>query len=325
MPIINTTKGVNLTQRVTVAGNFMARLIGLLGTVKPDPLKAFFIDSCSRIHTFGMKYPIDVVFLDKHGRVVKLFRNFPPNKITKIIPSAHCTLELPPDTLKENKIQIGDNLKVVTDEYYHADIHGLKRIFHWPANFFIALLWSIFVLAAFHNWQQNGAILSLGLVLVNTLLFFLFLTRRESSELSHRILDWIIPMFTVGLSMILRPHPGANSLLNAYSGVIQFIGIVTIFCSLVSLGRSFGIIPANRRIKIAGTYKIVRHPLYTSEMLFYFGFLLGNMSIFNLSIIILIFVGQIYRAASEERLLSKEKMYLAYMAKIKYRFLPKIY
>ncbi len=325
MPIINLTKGGKLAQKVTVADNLLARLTGLLGTVRPDPQKALYLTPCAGVHTFGMKYPIDVVFLDGQGKVVRLFQNLPPNRMTKVIPSAKSALELPPDTIAAHAIQTGDCLKVITDARHQEGWAGLKKILHWPANLFMALLWGEFVLSSFLHWRQNGGILSLGLLLVNTLLVFLFLSRRESTDISRRVVDWVIPIVTVGLSMALRPYASGNSSVIALSMAIQVIGIIGMVNALASLGRSFGIIPANRKIKSSGLYKLVRHPLYASEMIFYVGFLLGNFSAFNLAAVLMILPGQIWRAASEEKLLSREGQYLAYMKNIRYRFVPGIF
>ncbi len=325
MPIINITKGVNLPPRVTVAGNFAARLLGLLGTASPDPQKAFYLIPCAGVHTFGMKYPVDVVFLDGQGSVVQLVQNLSPNKMTRIIPAAKSALELSPDTIKASGIQIGDYLKVIIDEHYHGDLQGLKGILHWPANVFMCFLWGEFFLSSFLHWQQNGSVLNLGLLLVNTLLVFLFLTRRESTEISHHILDWIIPIATVALSMALRAHPSGVRAFIPFAVVIQLIGILGILSSLMCLGRSFGIVPASRKMKYSGVYKIVRHPLYASEMIFYCGFVVGNFSAFNLSIVIAILLGQAWRAFSEERLLSRDGKYAEYMGNVPYRFLPGIF
>jgi protein-S-isoprenylcysteine O-methyltransferase Ste14 len=254
-----------------------------------------------------------------------LIQNLSPNKITRIIPSAHGALELPSNTIRDKEIQIGDHLDVKPDEHFHANLDRLKKILHWPINVFMASLWGLFVASSFLSWQQNGKILSLGLLIVNTLLLFLFLTRRESTDISRRVRDWLIPILTVVLSMALRPHPVINSTYSGVSVTLQCIGIIAITISLLSLGRSFGVIPANRGIKDVGFYKIVRHPLYASEMLFYFGFLIGNMSLYNLPIVILILWGQIYRSVSEEQLLSKENSYRDYMDTVKYRMIPGIF
>jgi len=325
MPIINVTKGITLEQKVAVASNVLARSTGLLATTRPEALKALYLVPCKAVHTFGMKYPLDVVFLDMQGKVVKLFENLAPNKMTSLVPAANCVLELPPNTISASRLEVGDELYVNTDERAPASFEGLKRLLHWPANLFMALLWIEFVMSSFMGWQQSGGILSLGLLLVNTLLVCLFFTRRESADTSHRPLDWIIALGTVGMSMALRSHPGENGAVMLVSLILQLIGIVAMLGALSSLGRSFGIVPANRQVQSAGAYQIVRHPLYSSEMIFYFGFFLGNFSLFNFIAVVAIMLGQIWRAVSEEKLLSKDEKYLEYMRAVPYRFVPAIF
>ncbi|MFX0136080.1 MAG: DUF192 domain-containing protein [Candidatus Hodarchaeota archaeon] len=325
MPIKNLTKNKILPYKVILAKNLFSRLIGLLGKSKLNSQCAIHIVPCNGIHTLGMKFPIDVLFLNSKGMAIKLFSNLSPNKITNVIRSSHSVIELSANSLSETDIQIGDYIQVIHDEHLQVDLKGIKKIFHWPINISLALLWSRFILASFLNWKQNGEMFHLGLVFVNTLLFFLFLTRRESTETSARILDWIIPVLTVGSTMILKSYPNNINFLNGISLGIQLFGILAILCSLTCLGRSFGIIAANRKIKYTGTYKIVRHPLYASELIFYFGFLLGNFSIINLFGVIVILTGQIYRAISEEKLLSKDLKYIKYIKNVKYRFIPGIY
>jgi len=308
-----------------LANNMLSRIIGLLGKSKLNSHCAIHIVPCKGIHTLGMNFPIDVLFLDSEGIVLKWFSSLPPNKISPVLRSSHSVIEFPSNSISETDFQIGDQLQVIHDEHLKFDFNGLQKIFHWPINISLALLWSRFILTSFLNWKQHGEIFHLGLVFVNTLLFFLFLTRRESKETSTRILDWIIPILVMASAMILKPFSNNIHSLNGISLGIQLTGILAILCSLASLGRSFGIIPANRTIKYSGSYKIVRHPLYSSELLFYFGFLLGNLSLINLAGVMVILTGQIYRAISEEKLLSKDFEYFKYIKNVKYRFIPGIY
>ena len=67
MAIINLSKNQKLKIRILSASTFKARLKGLLGSSDLDENCALLINHCSGIHTIGMKYTIDVVFLDKHN------------------------------------------------------------------------------------------------------------------------------------------------------------------------------------------------------------------------------------------------------------------
>lgn len=325
MAIFNKTKKKSLPYPIWEARSPIARLTGLLGTLKPENGRGLCITPCTGVHTFGMKYPIDVVFLNAEGKVVEFKQNLVPNRMTRIIPSARSVLEFPSDTVMKDEIRVGDELLVTIDKKQHLDWRGLSVILHWPLNFCIAGLWALLLYSYYLRWQNTGQMLGLGLVLVNTVLCVLFLTRRESRDTSHQIPDWIIPIVTVGLSMILRPHPAEGSALTVLSLSFQFTGIAALFGSLFCLGRSFGIVPANRGIKTMGLYRIVRHPVYASELVFYLGFLLGNPSLINLQLVALISAGQAFRILSEEHLLSRENVYCDYMSDVRYRLLPGIF
>ena len=68
MPIYNKNKNLALPFEVVEANSFLTRLVGLIGTKEPFAEKVLYIKPCSGIHTVGMKYPIDVVFLDKNNK-----------------------------------------------------------------------------------------------------------------------------------------------------------------------------------------------------------------------------------------------------------------
>ena len=64
--------------RAKVARTFRERARGLIGRPSPPPGEGMLITRCNAIHTFFMRYPIDVVFLDRDGNPVKTVRNIRP-------------------------------------------------------------------------------------------------------------------------------------------------------------------------------------------------------------------------------------------------------
>lgn len=325
MAITNITKSKSHAITIYGAGTFLSRLIGLLGTEKPIANTGLHITPCSSIHTFGMKYPVDILFLDKQGDVIKIQKQMEPNRTSKIVSQADSVLELPPGTAEQLQIEEGDSLHVSQDVKHRPRMEALSDLFHWPVNVVMALLWSKFILLAVGDWLANSAPMNLGILVHNTLLFILFLTRRKSNETSTRVMDWVIPLFTLTSAMMLRSQATAQGTLLYISGILQIIGIVGILFSLVSLGRSFGIIPSNRQIKSSGAYRLIRHPLYTSELIFYFGFLMGNFTPRNIILVLFIVGGQLWRSISEENLLSKDLGYLSYLNNVRYRFIPGLF
>lgn len=73
---------------------------------------ALWITPCHAIYTVGMKHSVDIVFLDKHGVVVKLLRCFPPNCYAESASNTISALELPCNRISESGIEVGDKLEL---------------------------------------------------------------------------------------------------------------------------------------------------------------------------------------------------------------------
>lgn len=115
MSIYNLTKNYQIPYQVIEAKSVIGRLKGLLGTSKSYG-KVLYIRPCSGIHTFGMQYPIDAVFMDKNKTVSRIFPALKPNKITKINRFDKAVLEFPAGSVSKFSIQIGDKLSIKCDE-----------------------------------------------------------------------------------------------------------------------------------------------------------------------------------------------------------------
>ncbi len=110
---INRTRGTVLGSRVRTATSFLRRLKGLLGTRDLRKDEGLWIVPCSSIHSFGMRYPIDVCFLDRDGNVVGVFPDLSPNRMIRPVSRAAGALELPPGTLAETGTVQGDRVELI--------------------------------------------------------------------------------------------------------------------------------------------------------------------------------------------------------------------
>lgn len=95
--------------------------------------------------------------------------------------------------------------------------------------------------------------------------------------------------------------------------------------ALLSLRRSFGVVAANRGVRTGGLYRFVRHPLYGSYIIGYVGFLLGNVTAWNMLLIVLMFMCQYLRTHAEERILLHDPIYQEYAVRVPYRFIPFVF
>lgn len=297
----------------------------MLGFSKMEPETAVYLNPCSSVHTFGMRFPIDIVCLDKDLTVLQILPSVPPNRLVRTKQGTASILEMEAGYAAHLPLETGDSLGLAPDCEHVPASGALKTFFHWPSNIGLGILWAQLVYMSVLKWQQAGEPLSLGILIYNTLLLVMFLTRRESVEISTRFVDWAVPVATVAASMLFRPFGVAVPALAIASSVLQTLAIVGVILSLASLGRSFGVVPANRKVKISGAYSFVRHPLYSCELVFYIAFIMGHPSLRNVVLFTLILLGQLWRAQSEEKILLKDENYKHYFARVPYRFIPGIY
>jgi uncharacterized protein len=106
----NETRGKLLADRAERAESFLTRFKGLMGRRSLAMGEGMHIAPCNSIHTFFMRIPIDVAFLDKDGLIVKQIPAMPPWRISSVYFKAHSVLELPAGTLSASQTQEGDRL-----------------------------------------------------------------------------------------------------------------------------------------------------------------------------------------------------------------------
>jgi uncharacterized membrane protein (UPF0127 family) len=112
MPVINLSKNTWLATTVRKADTFVTRLVGLLKRNTLGPEEAVWLIPSKGIHTIGMKFPIDVLFLDKNSVVVGAISGLSPYRITGVRLRGHSVLELPKGTLNKSLTEIGDQLEI---------------------------------------------------------------------------------------------------------------------------------------------------------------------------------------------------------------------
>jgi uncharacterized membrane protein (UPF0127 family) len=110
--VYNQSKSSCLGEQISMADSSLRRLVGLLGKRSLAPGCGLFIVPSQAIHTVGMAFPIDVIFVDKKYNVVGLREAVPPFRITRIFWKALGVLELPPGTIRDSRTEVGDQLKV---------------------------------------------------------------------------------------------------------------------------------------------------------------------------------------------------------------------
>lgn len=113
LSIVNQSRGATLASTVEIAESFWSRGKGLIGRRNlPDDF-GLVIRPCGSIHMFFMSIPLDVLHLDKHGRVVRILAGIKPWRPGPIVPRGKWVVELPAGTVARDGTQLGDIIALV--------------------------------------------------------------------------------------------------------------------------------------------------------------------------------------------------------------------
>jgi len=100
-----------IAESVEWAGTGPLRKRGLLGREALNPTAGIYLTPCEWIHTFGMKFPIDVAFISPKGRILAIHHGLKPYRLSRIVLSAEGALELAAGRLRATGTQIGDQIQ----------------------------------------------------------------------------------------------------------------------------------------------------------------------------------------------------------------------
>lgn len=109
----NITTDKMLATKVSVARKPWERMIGFIGRTSIEPDEGLWFDRCWAVHTVGVRTPLDILFLDRHGRVVDMAVGVPPSRWAVTCPHAYSVLELGCGAIASGDVLIGDQITLV--------------------------------------------------------------------------------------------------------------------------------------------------------------------------------------------------------------------
>jgi uncharacterized membrane protein (UPF0127 family) len=110
----NVTRDCHLGDAIRVADGFVLRLKGLLLKDRLASGEGLWISPCNSIHSFGMRFAFDAVFLGPDRKVVGLYGRFRRNRISTVFWKARGVLELPAGTIERTGTEVGDEIRFET-------------------------------------------------------------------------------------------------------------------------------------------------------------------------------------------------------------------
>ena len=108
LKVRNETRGAHLGASILWANRMLSRMRGFLMRPQPAEGEGILLSPCKGVHMFGMKFPLDVLFLSREGEVVASYPNLAPGERTPLQRGAYHALELPVGTINRSGTRVGD-------------------------------------------------------------------------------------------------------------------------------------------------------------------------------------------------------------------------
>ena len=184
---------------------------------------------------------------------------------------------------------------------------------------FLALAWRL--LGDFLITNRSTDLL---LLVGESLVVVLTCLRRPASVVDRRPIVRMVTAISMTLPLMSAPAHTAPIIPETVAAMLLGFGLLIVVGGKISLGYSFGLLPANRGVMERGLYRIVRHPIYLGYLLSHVPFLAAHPSGWNAVVLIVGDVALIVRALYEEETLGRDPRYVRYCQTVKWRLMPGI-
>src|SRR5262249_15424229 len=153
------------------------------------------------------------------------------------------------------------------------------------------------------EFRRTGHITGLLLLVSESMVPVLLIVRRKASVVDRSVPGTLTTIISIAAPFFVRAGDVAGLMPDPVTASISIAGLAVIIAGKLTLGRSFGLVPANRGVVDGGPYAVVRHPIYAGYLVTHAAFVLAHPTGWNLAILITADVSLVVRALFEERVL----------------------
>jgi protein-S-isoprenylcysteine O-methyltransferase Ste14 len=212
---------------------------------------------------------------------------------------------------------------------FSSAAHGLPRkaiVFDLCERAIVSMIYLSFVYRMSSGFSGKLNVITALLVLSETLPLVYIVLRAPSITLSQTPSDWVFAILGTVMPLMARPALGVLPLVPvAVCFGMMTAGLFLQVSAKLVLGRAFGIVVANRGIRMLGPYRFLRHPMYAGYTLTHVSFLLFAPSLTNTLIYATGLTMQVIRIFREERVLMQDGEYRVFATRVRYRLLPGVF
>jgi protein-S-isoprenylcysteine O-methyltransferase Ste14 len=193
------------------------------------------------------------------------------------------------------------------------------------ARMISGLLFMLLSINLVRNFLETRRVTGLLLLVSEALVVVLIVFRRPARQVDRSTIARVM----TGLSMLGPPLLRAGSesplLPDLMTAMVSSIGLALVIAAKLTLGRSFGLVPANRGVVDGGPYLWMRHPIYTGYVITHVAFLFAHPTLVNIGLIVAADAALVMRALLEERTLLGDERYRSYCGRVAWHLIPGVF
>jgi protein-S-isoprenylcysteine O-methyltransferase Ste14 len=193
------------------------------------------------------------------------------------------------------------------------------------ARLMVGLLFTMLSINLFADFMRTGRVTGLLLLVGESLVVVLTIARRRTNIVDRSVAAAVMTTLSLVGPALLRANDAAPLAADAMTALVSAVGLSLVVAGKIALGRSFGVVPANRGVVVRGPYTFVRHPIYTGYLVTHLSFLVAHPTPWNISIVLVADTALILRALMEERVLSADVQYQSYCQRVGWHLVPGVF
>ena len=185
----------------------------------------------------------------------------------------------------------------------------------------ISALFVLLAVSIGREFAETGHVTGLLLLMSEALVVLLTVVRRRATVVDRTWAARMIATISIVGVPFIRPTGGGLAP-DAATAVLSAVGLLVVITGKLTLGLSFGLMPANRGIVCRGIYRWLRHPIYAGYLITHAAFLVAHPSGWNAAVLVVSDAALLIRSIYEERTLSRDPEYAEYMTRVRWRVAP---
>jgi protein-S-isoprenylcysteine O-methyltransferase Ste14 len=189
----------------------------------------------------------------------------------------------------------------------------------------IVALFTLLCVNILANYTRTGRVTGLLLLAGESLVVVLTIARRRARVVDRSVVAAAMTAVSLIGPPLVRATEATPLATDAATAVLSALGLGLVVLGKITLGRSFGLVPANRGVVVRGPYTLVRHPIYTGYLITHIAFLMAQPTRWNACVFLLADTALVLRALMEERVLSGDATYRHYCQRVGWHLVPGVF